>query len=80
MDQLCSALSARTGENVDITNLHHVMRAAFGDFASATTLKSLGILGAVIGGGGAAMGAAGGIPQGVRHQCMLLLDLFNPNL
>lgn len=44
LESLCCNLSARTGVDVAPTNLHHAMHDTFGDFASATSLKSLGVL------------------------------------
>lgn len=44
VEHLCSNIADLTGAEVEPTNLHHAMRDAFGDFASATSLKSLGVL------------------------------------
>lgn len=44
MENLCSNLADRIGTDVEPSHLHHALHQAFGDFASATTLKSLGVL------------------------------------
>lgn len=69
MDKLCMELSARSGEEVDNTSLHHAMQAAFGDFASATTLKSLGLLDGVLEGGGTIIDAASTVSLHVGVAC-----------
>lgn len=44
VESLCRNLADSTGTEVEPTNLHHTMRAIFGDYASATSLKAVGVL------------------------------------